>query len=307
MEHAMRVLTATAIAALLVLPAASAQAASPSEVPLLNTAVTWKNSSSPGMVMQFDPTHGVPGARTQTGLQITGRPNLSVSPEVNVVDAFGLGGYAQYDAERYDINRSGGFGPLAKGEPIGLYSFEPFDGVSDHTTAGMMAITTEAMVHDTHHGTGVAIGYTPNARSLRWAGIWISEGGTGGVSIGDVGGGSGVGPADLGEGTLHVHKSTVTGAHFSSDGPAPAVSGCGSNPGVSGTDNAGTVSVGGGTSCVVTFHDRWAKTPVCIVQVRNSATPVAYVSSLSTSALTISLSGRLTGVVSYICQGVGGV
>ncbi len=250
---------------------------------------------------------GAVSPRVQTMLQIVGSADpRSGTSEVNVVDAFAYDGVAQYDAERYNRATSK-TGAVRAGEGIGVYSFEPFDGASDANTAQMRADATEDQDHGAgRHGTGLTFSYTPNGSgsNLRYTGISISRGGLGGVTVGDRGYQSP--PSDLGSGTLHVASSVVAGGHLSSDGAAPTVSRCGSGPSVKGTDNAGTVHVGGAASCAISFHRPWAKDPVCIVQTKGRPTPVAYVSSVSTTALVIAASSNLAGEVNYICQGVGG-
>jgi hypothetical protein len=203
-------------------------------------------------------------------------------------------------------------GAVQNGEPIGYYAFVPLDGSSNSNTGGLAAQATENMDNATgHHGTSLQLQYTPNAagaNKFRYVGITISNGGNGGVTVGDDGTGSHqTPPTDLGKGTLHVADSVVSGNHFSSDGAAPTVSSCGTSPSVGGTDNVGQVSVGGATSCTVNFHTAWANAPICIVQTKANATPVAYVSSVSTTKFVFSLSASLTGGVYYICQGLGGV
>ena len=130
---------------------------------------------------------GIVGPRTQALLQIVGVANPSVGQEVNVVDTFGYNGYAQFDAERYDRGGPNN-GAVQAGEGVGVYSFEPFDGSSDATTAGIGAITTETQ-DSAHHGAYVAITFTPNATGSkkRYMGLTISHGGLGGTTIGDLG------------------------------------------------------------------------------------------------------------------------
>ena len=251
---------------------------------------------------------GVVSPRVQTMLQIVGSADpRSGTSEVNVVDAFAYNGIAQYSAERYNRGTSK-TGAVRVGEGIGVYSFEPFDGGSDSNTAQMRADATEDHDHAAgRHGTSLTFSYTPNGSgsALRYTGLTISRGGLGGVTVGDKGHQSP--PSDLGAGTLHVASSIVAGGHLSSDGAAPTASRCGAGSAVTGTDNAGTVHVGGAASCTIAFHQAWAKEPVCIVQTKGRPAPAAYVSAVSTTQLVIALGGSLTGGVNYICQGVGGV
>lgn len=193
-------------------------------------------------------------------------------------------------------------GAVQSGEQIGGLQFSPFDGSGDSTTAGLNTIATETQTSSGHHGTGMFFTYTPNADSnIRRYGIYISPGGLGGVTIGEAS--YQVAPTDLGQGTLNVASSIATGNHFRSVGTAPTVSSCGTSPTVNGTDNAGSIHVGGATACTITFATTWSSVPVCIVQDYANATPTAYLTAISTTAFTVTLTSSLTGTVFYICQG----
>ena len=294
-------------------------------VPLLNATNTWSGAASTGTTGQqrfdlnFSKTNGtqnfpiisavngdgVVSARTQTMLQIVGVPNPAVSPEVNNVDAIAYNGFASYDAERYDRGGPNN-GAVQSGEPIGVYSFQPYDGLSDATTAAMAAVATETQVHDTHHGTDLIFVTTPNANgpTKRVEGLAISRGGLGGVTVGLPSGGA---KGDLGAGTLHAADTVVTGNHFRSDGPRPKLSSCGGGAIVAAsTDVKGQVTNGAGiTSCTVNFAKAYeaGRLVVCLVQDYGASALGPYLSSSSRASFTVSWPARYAGSWSYICAG----
>jgi hypothetical protein len=91
-------------------------------------------------------------------------------------------------------------------------------------------------------------------------------------------------------------------------GNAPAVSSCGGgSPSVSGTDNAGTITIGTGgiTACTLTFASTWAQVPVCRAST-STTTAFASVTAASATAITIGLSASLaSGNIYYDCGCVG--
>ncbi len=156
---------------------------------------------------------------------------------------------------------------------------------------------------------GLELDYTANGSTALYRSLSVSPQGHGGVTIG--GGGAHnnpfkySSPADLGPGTLNAADSIVTANHFRSDGSAPKVSACGPSPSIRGTDAAAEVGAGGPVrSCTITFAKAYNSNPICIVQTRNRPSPVAYVSGVSATALTVSWNSPLRGAWSYICQGV---
>jgi hypothetical protein len=288
---------------------------------LLNTDCTWRGQNK--WAVNFDGTTGNPsnypiiyhtGAyaqgivspRSAVVLQLVGVPSNPVnSGEINIIDAFAYNGYAAINAERYDRGGPNNGRVLAH-ENIGNIGFDPYDGVSDANTAGFGCQTTEEQIHDTNHGTGCVLWYTPAAAGAnkRYTAISFGWGGLGGVGIGEAS--YQVPVTDLGPGTLNVASDIVSHNHYRSRGPAPTVTSCGSSPSITGTDNAGAVGTGGAvTACTVKFKAAWNAAPICIVQTRNSATPVAYISAgPTTTAFTVAFSASLNGGFSYICQGV---
>jgi hypothetical protein len=83
---------------------------------------------------------------------------------------------------------------------------------------------------------------------------------------------------------------------------APTLSACGTSPTITGTDNAGKITIGTGTvtSCTATFRTAFASAPACVVNGDNSA--VTYANTTSTTVLTITSSADMNSdVLSYIC------
>lgn len=85
-------------------------------------------------------------------------------------------------------------------------------------------------------------------------------------------------------------------------GTAPALTSCGISPAITGTDVAGTVTMGTGTptGCVITFNVAYATAPHCVVVW--IATPLASQSyATSASAITLTQTATSLNVVKYFC------
>lgn len=82
---------------------------------------------------------------------------------------------------------------------------------------------------------------------------------------------------------------------------APALTSCGTTPAITGTDVAGTVTMGtSATGCVITFAVPYATAPACVVQW--IATPLAsqsYVTAAST--ITLTQTSTSNNKVQYVC------
>jgi hypothetical protein len=83
---------------------------------------------------------------------------------------------------------------------------------------------------------------------------------------------------------------------------APALTSCGTNPAITGTDTAGIVTMGTGapTGCVITFNVAYSAAPYCVVTW--IATPLAsqsYVTAAST--ITLTQTGTSSNKVQYVC------
>lgn len=88
-----------------------------------------------------------------------------------------------------------------------------------------------------------------------------------------------------------------------SDGTPGTPTSCGTSPSVTGTDMAGTITLGSGvvTACTLPFSATLSAAPKCVVT-SNSLTVSASITSISTSALVIGLSATLPGgLITYFC------
>jgi hypothetical protein len=88
---------------------------------------------------------------------------------------------------------------------------------------------------------------------------------------------------------------------------APALTSCGTSPAITGTDLAGTVTMGTATptGCVITFNTAYALAPACVVTW--IATPLASQSYVtSASAITLTQTATSSNVVKYVCVGQAG-
>lgn len=85
-------------------------------------------------------------------------------------------------------------------------------------------------------------------------------------------------------------------------GTAPALTSCGTSPAITGTDVAGTVTMGTATptGCVITFNVAYVAAPHCLVTW--IATPLASQSyATSTTAITLTQTATSSNVVKYFC------
>ncbi len=232
------------------------------------------------------------------------------SSENNQFDAVAYNGVSQFVAERYDYNPSGkgSFPGVGANEGIGgFWGAAQASTGSDPVGAGMALYTTEAQT-GTNQGVGLELDFTPNGSTGLTRGLSISPQGFGGVTLG--GGPSNdpyrySSPADLGTGTLNAANDIKTAGHYRSGGNAPTLSACGSGPSITGTDAAGAVATGVSTSsCTITFVKAYASAPICMVQTYANATPVAYLSSYTTTQITVSWTTTFHGGFFYLCQGL---
>jgi hypothetical protein len=111
------------------------------------------------------------------------------------------------------------------------------------------------------------------------------------------------------EGTLlSFGHSTSAPAHLATaQTTAPALTSCGTSPTISGTDTAGTVTMGTGTptGCVITFNVAYTTAPHCVVTW--IATPLASQSYVtSATAITLTQTATSSNVVKYMCMAPSG-
>ncbi len=311
--------TSTAIVLLLMptMTAAQTTCASVTNCPPVNQTNTFTKpqalvvpntgTNTPALTLNLQTATGTVSPKNNPGIQIVCVPFSSGDPECNNVDSFAYGGYPQFDAERYDISGSTVIA-VGNGEPIGYYTFAPYDGASDAVRAFVGAYATEAQSNSpAHHGTGVWILATENGTSATQTSIGISPGGLGGVTIGNWGGGwSGLAAKDLGNGTVHAQSNIETDGHFVSNPTKGTLSSCGTGGTVDrGGDNAGQITTGGSvTSCTYNFAQAYSFTPICLAQVTGSPSPTAYVNGATPTTLTIGFSSAFSGHFWFICQGI---
>lgn len=109
------------------------------------------------------------------------------------------------------------------------------------------------------------------------------------------------GAATFSSTTAHTGLATFSG-HIAGGGTAPALTACGTSPSISGTDLAGTVTMGTGTptGCVITFNVTYGTAPHCAVTWR--ATPLASQSyTISATAITLTQTATDSNLVDYVC------
>lgn len=84
-------------------------------------------------------------------------------------------------------------------------------------------------------------------------------------------------------------------------GTAPALTSCGTTPAITGTDVAGTVTMGTtATGCVITFNVAYVAAPHCVVTW--IATPLASQSYVtSATAITLTQTSASNNVAKYLC------
>ncbi len=256
------------------------------------------------LVVGHNATNGVVNARVYPGVQAIG-PNAG---ENNAFDAVAYDGWQSFDAERYDTDPvTHAKVPVGAYEIIGVFCFTAFDGTSTNCNSGLEGVTTATQAHGSNEGTAALIYYTPNGSTSLRAGLTVSAGGNGGVSVGSSSGPlpGGV-PADLGNGTINAADSITTGNHFRTAGGHGSISGCGTSPTFNGgTDQAGQITVGSSvTQCTYTYAQTWTTPALCMVQVYNDATHTAYMSAQTATSFTVKFTSAYTGAFQYFCMGI---
>ena len=244
---------------------------------------------------------GVVSPRQNIGMQVVG-PATGPNTENTPFDAFSYNGYSNYVAERYDF-KGDQIQAVGAGEQIGGFYGAAFNGHGDPTSAGIGFFTTE-LQSPTHNGMEIQLKYKPNGATHLQVGLSVSPQGSGGVTVGDDRQFGVI--ADLGAGTLHAADSIATSNHFRSKGAAPTLSSCGAGPAISGTDVAGRVNTGSGTStCTINFAKAYALAPICMVQTYAQPAPVTFVTAFSPTHVTVSWKSSFKGGFLYSCQDIG--
>lgn len=93
-------------------------------------------------------------------------------------------------------------------------------------------------------------------------------------------------------------------SHIGLGGAAPGVSSCGTgSPSVSGTDTAGTITIGTtATTCTLTFKIAYAAAPHCVVSDQSALSDVTSY-TVSTTAIVLTMTSNSGDKVNYICSG----
>ncbi len=115
----------------------------------------------------------------------------------------------------------------------------------------------------------------------------------------------GLGATELVNGNFIEYLDTV--GHHRITGSTPVLTSCGTSPAITGTDIAGTVTMGTATptGCIITFANAYTNTPHCIVTWQ--ATPLASQSyTISTTAITLVQTATSSNKVNYRCDAQSG-
>lgn len=188
------------------------------------------------------------------------------------------------------------------------------------TTDGVANAAATLIINSTSAVTAGILANEPGRTTVRWGltiGNWaeVVDFGTNGMIVGENSN------APLVFGTNNAERARVSAAgcfgigtttdcgaanmlvagHLLASGTAPTISSCGSSPSVSGSDNFGTVTAGGGvlSSCVINFGKTWGATPRCAV---SSGTAIASMTvTTSTQQLTIGGTSLTGDVINWVC------
>ena len=183
----------------------------------------------------------------------------------------------------FDANASGG-GLIAYGSGGGASAL-PFSFIVNGTTYAFPFVTSGIV------GPGTTV--------VNNVALWNN---TAGTLLSD----SGIAASALATltGSQTLSSKTISGS-LGVAGSSPALTSCGTSPSITGSDFAGTVTMGTGspTGCVITFASAKGSAPHCAVTWR--ATPLASQSySISTVAITLTQTATSSNVVDYICAGL---
>lgn len=97
----------------------------------------------------------------------------------------------------------------------------------------------------------------------------------------------------------------ATNSHIIAGGVTPSTSSCGTGGGIVGTDTAGTVTGGtGSTGCTLTFAQPFKNDPVCVISEQTGSVVNALSYTHSVNQLVVTQTGLGTGKFDYFCIGV---
>lgn len=85
----------------------------------------------------------------------------------------------------------------------------------------------------------------------------------------------------------------------------PVLTSCGTSPAISGTDWAGTVTMGTGTptACTITFGTAYTSAPTCVVTSRTAPATTTPAYTVSTAAITLAQAATSSNLWDYVCVG----
>lgn len=97
-----------------------------------------------------------------------------------------------------------------------------------------------------------------------------------------------------------------TAGHLRNVGSAPTPSSCGTSPSLSGTDVAGTVTMGTAspTGCIITFATTYGSAPDCVVTWQTNLASMSYV--IAAATITLTQTGTSSNKVNYDCKAKSG-
>lgn len=124
---------------------------------------------------------------------------------------------------------------------------------------------------------------------------WITDG-----VVGD----GGLGFTELVNGNFVLLLDTA--GHLRNVGSVPTLTACGTSPSISGTDIAGTVTMGTATptGCVITFSTTYGSAPDCVVTWQINIASMQY--TISATAITLVQTGTSSNKINYDCKAKSG-
>lgn len=114
----------------------------------------------------------------------------------------------------------------------------------------------------------------------------------------------GLGFTEIVNGNFNLTMDTA--GHLRNVGAAPTPSGCGTSPSVSGTDIAGTVTMGTAspTGCTITFATTYVSAPDCVVTWQTNLASMQY--TIAAAAITLVQTATSSNKVNYDCKAKSG-
>lgn len=115
---------------------------------------------------------------------------------------------------------------------------------------------------------------------------------------------AGLGFTEIVNGNFNLTMDTA--GHLRNVGSAPTPTSCGTSPALSGTDIAGTVTMGTGspTGCIITFATAYVSAPDCVVTWQTNLSSMIYV--IAAATITLTQTGTSSNKVNYDCKAKSG-